>query len=103
MLGKQPPPPHRVAATCNNQYLIAALVQSYDVDYHKRFLNLFTIVIINANYGTSIVPMESIRHIYHGNGDNSISPNDHLHHYCTGPPIWSLAIDSTPGAAAGTF
>ena len=31
--------------------------------------------------------MESIRHIYNGNGDNSISPNDDLYHHCTGPPI----------------
>ena len=76
-----------VDATCNDQDLSDALGQSCDMDYRKRFLNLYTIDIINANYGTRIVPMESWRHIYHGNRDNSISPNDHLHHYCTLPPI----------------
>ena len=46
-------------ATCNDQDLSVALAQSCDMDYRKRFLNLYTIDIINANYGTRIVPMES--------------------------------------------
>ena len=79
-----------VNATCFDQHLSVALRQSCDMDYRKRFLNLYTIAIINANYGTRIVPMERWRHIYHGNGDNSISTNDHLPHYSTLPPIYNL-------------
>ena len=93
MIGKQPSPWRRhCTATIDAQHLSVALRQSCDMDYRKRFLNLYTIDIINANYGTRIVPMESWRHIYHGNGDNSISTNDHLPHYSTLPPRCPLTL-----------
>ena len=85
-------PRRSVAAISNNQDLIIALTPSCDVDYRKRLWNLYTIIIINANYGTRIVPKESKKHIYHGNDDNSISPNNHLPHYCTEPPKYNMIL-----------